>query len=139
MKLGIKKQQLTVGGFMLTPFGIALRKIRLDRSLRLLDLAKELNLTSSFVSAIETGVKPIPKDYVISIVNSLHLSPEEESELQKAADRTKTNISVDNLNANNRELVAAFARQIDNIEPDYLEEIRKKFLQSISGEVPSVF
>ena len=124
---------------MLTPFGIALRKIRLDRSLRLLDLAKELNLTSSFVSAIETGVKPIPKDYVILIVNSLHLSPEEESELQKAADRTKTNISVDNLNANNRELVAAFARQIDNIEPDYLEEIRKKFLQSISGEVPSVF
>ena len=43
---------------MITPFGIATRKFRLDKGLRLLDLAQRLKLSSSFVSAVETGKKP---------------------------------------------------------------------------------
>lgn len=121
---------------MLTPFGVALRKIRLDRDLKLLDLAEKLGKTSSFISAVETGTKSIPDNYVESIVNALNLSPGEAKELRKAADQTKTVVNVDGLTGSNRELVAAFARQLDSIDEESLEEMKKKFLQSIDGEVP---
>lgn len=121
---------------MLTPFGVAIRKIRLDRSLRLLDLADKLDLTPSFVSAIETGTKPIPRDYVASVIKVLNLTPEEAKELQKAADQTKTIVNVDALGGAERELVAAFARRIDSVDSELLEQIKKELLQSISGEVP---
>ncbi len=39
-------------------------KTAVDKGLRLLDLAKKLSLSSSFISAVETGKKPIPAGYV---------------------------------------------------------------------------
>ena len=121
---------------MLTPFGIALRKLRLDKGLRLLDLAQALGHSSSFVSAVEIGRKPIPPGYIAAIAKALDLTPDEARPLQHAADRTRPTLSVDGLPGPQRELVAAFARNIDALPPEVLDEIRKHVFKAGSGEAP---
>jgi transcriptional regulator with XRE-family HTH domain len=121
---------------MITAFGIVTRKLRLDKGLRLLDLAKKLNLSSSFISAVETGKKPIPAGYVDSVVKALGLTSAEALELQRAADRSKTAVDIDGLQGGQRELVAAFARKLHDLPPEFLEEIKKQVFKSTAGDVP---
>ena len=108
----------------------------LDKGLRLLDLAQRLNFSSSFVSAVETGKKPIPEGYVASAALALGLTKPEVDELQKAADRSKTAVDVDGLQGSQRELVAAFARKLDELPPEFLEQIKQKIFESVEGEMP---
>ena len=54
---------------MLTAFGKALRKIRIDRNLLLKDMADGLGCSSPFLSAIESGTKKIPDDMIERISN----------------------------------------------------------------------
>jgi transcriptional regulator with XRE-family HTH domain len=121
---------------MITPFGIETRKLRLDKGLRLMDMAEKLDLSSSFISAVETGKKPIPAGYVYSVVRVLGLTPAEADELQKAADRSKAVVDVDGLRGSQRELVAAFARKVDVLPPEFLEEIKKRVFKSTADEIP---
>ena len=68
----------------LTPlrtFNTQLRK-RLDLTLR--KMATNLNVSAAFLSAIESGLQPIPEDYIEIISNRYELSREETKSLAKA-------------------------------------------------------
>ncbi len=125
---------------MLTPFGIAIRKQRLDKGLRLLDLADRLGFTPAFVSALETGKKPIPEGYVAAVARAMSLNMAEARELQSAADQTKSVVRVDHLPGEQREWVAAFARtletRLDEMPPDLVARLKKEIHKSIQGETP---
>lgn len=120
----------------LTPFGIAVRKLRLDRGMRLLDLATKLGLSTAFVSAIETGRKPIPDGFVLKVSKAMQLSTSELSALRKAADRTRHVVRIEKLPEDERELVSAFARRLDKVPPDIMAELKKIILKSSFGEQP---
>lgn len=120
---------------VLTPFGKVVRKFRLERGLKLLDLAGLMGTSAAFVSAVETGRKPIPDAYVLQVVRAMNLSTSEIKELRTAADRTRKEVRVDRLSAEQRELVAVFARGILDYEPDKIEKF-KRLLLSLEGEVP---
>jgi Zn-dependent peptidase ImmA (M78 family) len=98
-------------------------------------MADRLDLTSAFLSAIETGRKPIPRGYVEAVTQALGLSETETRDLHRAADETRKTVDVDNLDAENRELVASFARRVNQLPPDLLVKLRK-LLKSLSGELP---
>lgn len=49
---------------MLDGFGKLVRDIRVTRSLLLYDMAKELDISSADLSAIETGKKPVPDWFI---------------------------------------------------------------------------
>lgn len=51
----------------LDKFGSLLRDIRITRSLLLYDMARDLGMNSADLSGIETGKKPIPKDFISKI------------------------------------------------------------------------
>lgn len=121
---------------MLTPFGTALRKLRLDKGLRLLDLAQALNQSSAFISAVETGRKNIPLGYVEAISDVLRLSTDETKTLKTAADQTMKEVKVDRLSGDHRELVAQFARTVDELPSDFLDILRKQIYRSYVGERP---
>lgn len=122
---------------MLTPFGIAVRKLRLDKGLRLLDMARKLNVTESYLSAVETGRKPIPDGLAKLVAQTMALTPAETEELHQAEDRTKKEVRVGNMPEDQRALVAAFARKVDELPADFLDEIKKQLLfKSESGETP---
>lgn len=120
----------------LTPFGIALRKLRLERGERLLDMATILRKSVAFLSAVETGRKPIPEGFVASIGHALSLTADQIRALEAAADQTRKEVKVDNLSHNDRELVAAFARQLDDVPQDLREALRRIVLKSQDGEIP---
>src|SRR5262245_6994368 len=117
---------------MLTPFGKALRQLRLQRGLKLLDVAEALGVTSSFVSAVETGRKAIPDAFVVDLRRPLKLTADEVKELRRAADRTRKEVKVDELADDQRELVAAFARKLDNLPEELLNKIKTEVLKSLA-------
>ena len=51
----------------MTELGIALRKIRLDKHELLREMAAKLNVSSAFLSAVETGKKRPPANFVNKI------------------------------------------------------------------------
>jgi len=121
---------------MLTPFGKALRQLRVDKGLKLLDVADALGVSSAYVSAIETGRKAVPDGLVTDLRRGLNLNEAERNALRRAADQTRKEVSVDSLHADQRELVAAFARKLDDLPDELLESIRTKVLKSLSSEHP---
>jgi transcriptional regulator with XRE-family HTH domain len=121
----------------LTPFGRELRKLRIDRHLRLFDLGEKLGGTSTaFLSAIETGRKPIPGGFVGKLARALELSAAETETLRKAKDRTRREVRVDGIKEEERELIAAFARRPDKVPSTIMEQLRKILLESRFGELP---
>lgn len=120
----------------LTPFGVAARKLRLDKGLRLLDIAERLNMSAAYISAIETGRKPIPDAFVVHVGRAMELTTEELRELRRAADRARKEVRVDSLPEDQRELVAAFARRLDEVPADILADLRKIVLKSTSSDTP---
>ena len=49
---------------MITEFGKELRKLRIDRGEILKTMAEKINVTSSYLSAIECGKRNIPADLI---------------------------------------------------------------------------
>jgi transcriptional regulator with XRE-family HTH domain len=120
----------------LTPFGIAVRKLRLEKGQRLLDMAHAVGKSVAFLSAIETGRKPIPDGFVALIGQSLDLTGDEIRKLRVAADQTRKEVRVDKLSSQDRELVAAFARRLDDVPETLRIALRKIVLKSQDSEVP---
>jgi transcriptional regulator with XRE-family HTH domain len=120
----------------LTPYGIAVRKLRLDKRMRLLDLAARLNRSAAFLSAIETGRKPIPDGLVLQVARAMELTTDELAVLRKAADRTRKEIKIEKLPEDQRELVAAFARRIDRVPADLIAKLKNVVLKSGADEQP---
>jgi transcriptional regulator with XRE-family HTH domain len=121
---------------MLTEFGKEIRKLRIDKGLRLLDLAERLSMSSAFVSAVETGRKPIPIGYPAMAGAAMGLSREEIERLERAADKAKSQISLENLSSDKRELLAAFARRPDDVPQHLLDELRKAVFKSSGSDIP---
>lgn len=114
---------------MFTEFGKILRKIRIDRGLLLKDMALGLDVSSAYLSAIETGRKAVTDDVVAKVADFLgyRKGSAEYRELEDAAAITKGEVSI-NINSDNssplkQEAALAFARQFDSLEGDDMERI----------------
>jgi Zn-dependent peptidase ImmA (M78 family)/transcriptional regulator with XRE-family HTH domain len=128
--------------YMLTPFGKLIRQLRLEKDMRLIDLAEATGKSPAFLSAIEVGRKPIPDSYVREVIRAMNLTAAEAKKLTAAADRTRKEVRVDNLSEDQRALMAAFARKLDTTEAPidpHLSEIVERLrnaLKSMGGELP---
>ena len=116
------------GGYdMLTEFGKICRKIRIDNNELLADMAKKLNVTASFLSAVENGRKSAPKEWLNAITESYELKKREQEELSRAIDNsvTQVKISLQDKENKDKDLVLEFARQFDNLKSEDKEKIFK--------------
>ena len=68
---------------MITEFGKALRKLRIDRGEILKTMAEKLNMTSSYLSAIECGKRNIPSDLISKLASIYDLTEEEQEILSR--------------------------------------------------------
>jgi transcriptional regulator with XRE-family HTH domain len=121
---------------MLTPFGKVLRQLRTKYDMRLLDLANALGVSSAYVSAVETGRKPIPDGFVAQVGRAMPIDADELRLVRRAADRTKKEIKVDSLRDEQRELLAAFARKLDDVPDALMDELKKIVLKSSARDAP---
>ena len=112
---------------MLSPFGKSVRKLRIDLEISLKNLAELLGKTSSYISAIETGKRPVTSDILEQIINQLKPSTEMEKELRKNAELSQTSVEV-NLQGKNqtaREAALLFARNFDDLNNEDYENLKR--------------
>ena len=112
---------------MINAFGQWLRKFRIDKGLLLGDMARTLEISSAFLSAIETGRKNIPDGIVSKIRDSYRLSEEEYFSLLEAVQMSQQKISLDlsGETTDTRRVALEFAKRFHSLTPNDRGEILK--------------
>ena len=110
---------------MLTEFGRALRKLRLDESEILRDMAVKLGISTAYLSAIENGKRPIPRGFIDSISDAYTLGDDERKELKRAIDKSLVDIEIDleGKQGARREAALIFARSFDDMDDNTAQKI----------------
>lgn len=112
----------------LTPFGIAVRKYRLEAgNKKLRDMAKATGFSIALHSAVEVGDKN-PKDSLveksIKYFASLGIDANDLVELAKKS-RKPTRTQWKDLTQEDLELITAFAKELPDLKQDEKDQIRK--------------
>lgn len=110
---------------MLSEFGVAVRKLRLDRRLLLKNMADDLGVSSAFLSSVETGKRKVPNGWVASISEIYHLTKDEREELEQASAISGPDIRIPMSGANTKqkELAFSFAKALDGLSDEDVERI----------------
>lgn len=112
---------------MLTPFGQAVRILRIDKGLRLKEMADALGVTSAFLSAVETGRKNVSEGLVDKIAIFLNLSDKEKQNLFERVEESKTEarIQLGGLSSEYRQTAVAFARRFSGLSEQDIEKLKE--------------
>ena len=110
---------------MITKFGKALRKIRIDRGEVLKDMANHLNVSTSFLSAVEVGRKKIPDTWVDILASTYKLNDDTICALHEMAQESVTAVKINLFGSDQlqREAALVFARDFGNISDDTAKSI----------------
>ena len=112
----------------MTPFGKALRKLRIDQELLLGEMAERLRISASYLSQIETGKKPIPDGFVDKLHTAFRLSDVELRDVRHHAVISTNEFKIqlgDRANASDKVLADALATEFARLSPDAKERIAK--------------
>lgn len=120
---------------MLTEFGKTLRKMRIDCGEIIKNMADKLGCTASYLSAVETGKRPVPDEWVDKIVELYNLDSDDAQKLrtESMAEAKSIKIDINNLFGNKRETAILFAREFSDVDESTSEKIRE-LLQRGKGE-----
>lgn len=105
-----------------TPFGKALRKLRIERDETMMEMAANLVCSPSFLSSIETGRKPVPAGFITKLATVYGLSEAFQQELQRYVEENAKVYRI-TPDAEDQALVAAFARRLDMLSDNEKQEI----------------
>jgi len=112
---------------MLTAFGKFCRKLRIDSGELLRDMAEDvLDVTASYLSAVEIGKRTVPKKWIGILVDHYNLNEDQKVELQKAVDLSQKSIkvSIGDFGEGDKELMLSFARRFKELEEDDKDMIK---------------
>lgn len=112
---------------MLTPFGKELRKMRIERTMPLKNMAEQLGISSAYLSSIEYGKRQVTDQLFDAIINILQPTAAEIDVLTRARKMSVESITVNLGNASNtaKETMLAFARRFTELSPDEYEQIQR--------------
>lgn len=120
-----------------TAFGKYLRKMRIDCSEVLGEMAKKLEVSPAYLSSIENGGREIPDNFVEKIAAEYGLSERQKEELEEAKAQVKGAVDVkfeeQKSESNYVETAVMFARDfssLTNEQVSQLKELLKKFESS---------
>ncbi|MDK0626423.1 helix-turn-helix transcriptional regulator [Clostridium perfringens] len=111
---------------MLTYFGKFARKLRIDNGELLKDMAEKLEVTTSYLSAVEVGKRNIPTKWKEKLVNIYNLDENKEHELDEAIFNSQKviKLNLENLRKDSdKELMLAFARKFEDLDDDSKKDI----------------
>lgn len=113
---------------MVNNFGKFCRKLRIDRGERLFDMAKELGVSSAFLSKVENGQRKPPQEWRDKLIDQYSLDPEQIKNLDECIYEAQNYDSIDisNLNDSDKMLMLSFARKFDGINKSKLRNFLEK-------------
>ena len=114
---------------MLTSIGRFLRKLRIDNGEILKNMADKLEVSSSFLSAVENGKKKMPEIWAEKLSALYNFSEDQSEALQRAIADTNQAIelNLENATPQNRDLAISFARHFDSLD----DETSKKIIEML--------
>ena len=120
---------------MLTEFGKFTRKLRIDKNELLIDMSKNLNVTSSFLSAVEVGKRNVPSKWMDILAEKYSLNEQQILELRTAIANsiTQVKINLQNKDEQEKNLVLAFARKLDTLDTEEKDKMLKFFRDVLGG------
>jgi transcriptional regulator with XRE-family HTH domain len=98
----------------LSPFGKRVRKLRIDADLLLAEMADFMNVSTSYLSSVETGRKPLTPAIARNAIAFFASKGIDATDLQGLADESVKAIPVENLQQRERRAVAALARRFES-------------------------
>ena len=115
-----------------TKFAEFLRVLRGKNHENMGDTAKLLGVKVAFVSAVETGKKNVPEDWVDKLVEHYNLNAQEKAELIQAIEDSKTTSKINLVSAPSfkRQVALQFQRSFDEID----EETARKILELLGED-----
>lgn len=115
---------------MVNNFGKFCRKLRIDRSELLYDMAKKLGVSSAFLSKVENGKKKPPKEWRELIIDLYDLNAKQIQQLDQYLYEAQNYDSIDisYMEDEDRMMMLSFARKFKDFDKNKL----KKFLESES-------
>lgn len=111
----------------MTTFGKELRKLRIEQAVRLKDLAEAIEVTSAFLSAVETGKKTLPPAHLGKLVSFFGLKAKRASKLEALAAKSAKEVRINLARASNpsKDLAAAFARKFNSLDEETIANLRR--------------
>lgn len=112
---------------MITKFGKELRKIRIDNGEILKDMASRLDVSPSFLSAVEVGKKNVPEGWARKIGHMYKLDNTAIEALEEAAAESVISVKMEltGLEQPQRQAALIFARDFGNMSDDTAQKIIK--------------
>ena len=113
---------------MATVFGKELRKLRIDYDETIYQMAKKLDMSISYLSAIESGSRNVPGDLVDKLIEKYNLDSERSCTMKKAeAESAKElNINLKGISPEQRRLIFALSRKLGNISDEECADIARR-------------
>lgn len=116
----------------MTPLGAKLRRMRADRGIALKDMAKALNVSSAYLSALEHGKRGKPTWFLVQrIIAYFNVIWDEAEEIQRLAEISDPKISIDTsaYGPEATELTNVLAREIGRLTPDDYKALRDEVVR----------
>ncbi len=108
---------------MRTDFGKELRKLRAENDERMLDMARRLEKSASFLSAVEIGKKEPPVNFEEAVITIYKIVGEAADKLRFLADRSRKAFTLQPEDAFARDTAALMARKIDGLSKAQIKNI----------------
>lgn len=114
---------------MVTGFGKFCRKLRIDNSEILSDMARRLGVSSAFLSKVENGLKKPPKNWEEKIGELYNLDSEAKEKLKEVFFEALNYDSLDmtSFSEDNRSMLLSFARKLNVMDENKKQQLKKIF------------
>jgi transcriptional regulator with XRE-family HTH domain len=119
----------------MTPLGAKMRALREERGISLKDMAKALNVSSAYLSALEHGRRGKPTGFLLHrIIAFFNVIWDEAEELQRLAEISDPKVSIDTggLSPEATELTNRLAGAIGKLDSDDLRFLRDEVIRRSS-------
>ncbi len=116
---------------MTTQFGKELKKLRIDGGMTLMDMARTLEISAAFLSAIETGRKRIPDGMLARLMEKfaeVRAAPEKFEALINQA-RREVKVPLTDASIEDAELATAMARRFSSMTAAEKDRLRSFFIE----------
>lgn len=133
--IGVKKKNMVsvnnTDTPKLTPFGVFVRKLRLDNDERLKDMAERMGVSSTYLSSVEYGRRVVPVSWVDKIKELYHLETDDAESLGEAVRTSRllhaNKVDVSHLSEDDKYMIGKI---VENL-PDFTEAKRKNLRNMI--------
>ena len=116
----------------MTPLGARMRALRAERGISLKDMAKALNVSSAYLSALEHGKRGKPTWFLLQrVIAYFNVIWDEAEDLQRLAEISDPKITIDTggLPPEATELTNRLAKEITRLSPDDLAFLRTEVIK----------